>query len=141
MGRVKIEFPEKVMFKTSLVVRIDDLNYGKHLSNDRVLAFVHEARVRFLQSLGYGELTFAGLGLIMADAAISFKAESFQGDELEIEVGVTALTKLGFDLIYKLTNKATGHEVAIVKTGMVCYDYEKRKVALIPEEAKSKLNG
>lgn len=77
----------------------------------------------------------------MSDAAISFKAEAFQGDELLIEIGVTDLSKFGFDLIYRITDKENKHEVAIVKTGMVCFDYEKKKVTLIPTEAKEKLNG
>lgn len=141
MARIKIDLPKNFIFNTSLPVRIDDLNYGRHLANDRVLALAHEGRIRFFKSLGYTELDFAGTGLIMSDAAITFKAEAFQGDELLIEIGVTDLSKFGFDLIYRITDKENKHEVAIVKTGMVCFDYEKKKVTLIPTEAKEKLNG
>jgi acyl-CoA thioester hydrolase len=141
MARVKIELPERLLFKTELTVRSDDLNYGKHLANDRILAFAHEARVQFLKSLGYGELDFSGQGLIMSEAIVSFRAEAFQGDHLIIEVGVTDVTKFTFDLIYRVTDKSTKKEVALIKTGMVCFDYEKKKVALISQEAKDKLNG
>ena len=141
MTRIKINLPEKFNFKTELAIRIDDLNYGQHLANDRILAFAHEARVQFLKSLGYGELTFAGVGLIMSDAAISFRAEAFHGDLLIIELGVVELSKFGFDLIYKISDKSTNKEVASVKTAMVCFDYQKRKIALIPQEAKDKLHG
>ena len=141
MGRIKIQLPEKFIFTTTLTVRIDDLNYGRHLANDRVLALAHEARIQFLKSLQYTELNLAGTGLIMSDAAISFKAEAFQGNELIIEIGVTDLSKFGFDLIYKITDKEAKHEVAIVKTGMICSNYEKKKMTLLPTEAKEKLNG
>jgi acyl-CoA thioester hydrolase len=141
MGRIKIQLPEKFIFTTTLTVRIDDLNYGRHLANDRVLALAHEARIQFLKSLQYTELNLAGTGLIMSDAAISFKAEAFQGNELIIEIGVTDLSKFGFDLIYKITDKEAKHEVAIVKTGMICFNYEKKKMTLLPTEAKEKLNG
>ena len=141
MARIKIEIPETFIFKTVLSVRIDDLNYGRHLANDRVLALAHEARIQFFQSLGYTELEFAGTGLIMSDAGISFRAEAFQGDELLIEIGVSDVTKFGFDLIYKISDKQEKHEVALVKTGMVCFDYEKKKIAVIPPQAKEKLNG
>ena len=141
MSRIKIHLPEKFIFKTEIIVRIDDLNYGQHLANDRLLAFAHEARVQFLHSLGYGELTFCGLGLIMADAAVSFKAEAFQGDTLSIEVAVHDLSKYGFDFIYKVSDKLTKSEIALIKTGMVCFDYEKRKIASLPQEAKEKLHG
>ena len=141
MGRIKIQLPEKFIFTTTLTVRIDDLNYGRHLANDRVLALAHEARIQFLKSLQYTELNLAGTSLIMSDAAISFKAEAFQGNELIIEIGVTDLSKFGFDLIYKITDKEAKHEVAIVKTGMICFNYEKKKMTLLPTEAKEKLNG
>jgi acyl-CoA thioester hydrolase len=35
-------------------------------------------------------------------------------------------------MFYRLRNKETGKDVAIGKTGIVFFDYEKRKVASIP---------
>ena len=122
-------------------VRIDDLNYGNHLANDRVLAFAHEVRVQYLKSLGYGELNFCGVGLIMTDASVSFKSEAFQGDKLHVELAVDDITKFGFDLIYRITDSSTKKEVALVKTGMVCFDYEKKKISVLPQKAKVKLYG
>lgn len=49
MARIKIDLPKNFIFNTSLPVRIDDLNYGRHLANDRVLALAHEGRIRFFQ--------------------------------------------------------------------------------------------
>lgn len=141
MARVKIDLPELLPFKTTLTIRVTDLNYGNHLANDAVLAFVHEARVLFLKSLGFSELDIAGVGLIMADTAIVYRSEGFLGDEILIEVGAGEISKVSFDLFYRLTKKETGQEVAIVKTGMVCFDYSSRKVTALPEEAKVKLVG
>jgi acyl-CoA thioester hydrolase len=36
-------------------------------------------------------------------------------------------------MLYQLINKANGKEVARGKTNIVCFDYSKRNVALIPE--------
>ena len=49
MARIKIDMPDNYLFSTTLDVRISDINYANHLSNDSVLSFVHESRVRFLR--------------------------------------------------------------------------------------------
>ena len=142
MARIKIDLPETFAFITSLVVRITDLNYGAHVGNDTVLSFIHEARVHYLQSLGYSELNLEGAGLIMADAALIFKNEIYYGDELLISIQATDFTRVGFDLIYKIEKKPADQPlilVALVKTAMVCFDYNQRKVVPLTENALIKL--
>jgi len=134
MARVKLETPDKFIFSTRIKVRIDDINYGGHLSNDKVLSIVHEARLRFLNSLGFSELDLAGVSIIMADVAAIYKSEGFQGDELEIEIAVKDFTTMGFDIFYKILNLTTGKDLALVKTGIVCFDYKARKVQTVPKE-------
>jgi acyl-CoA thioesterase FadM len=144
MARVKIDLPESFSFITSFAVRITDLNYGAHAGNDTVLSFAHEARVRYLQSLGYSELNLDGAGLIMADAALVFKNEIYYGDELLISLRAVEFSRVGFDMIYKMEKKAEDQApllVAIVKTAMVCFDYGLRKVIPLPENAEKKLKG
>jgi acyl-CoA thioesterase FadM len=136
MARIKIELPEKFIFKTKIVIRVTDLNYGGHLGNDSVLSICHEARLRFLKHLGYSELDVEGSGIIMSDAAIQYKGEGFHSDELMIETDVIDFTKNGCDFVYRLTNKETGKIIALVKTGIVFYDYNLRNIVAIPELLK-----
>ncbi len=142
MARIKISIPDKRFFSTQIPVRITDLNYGNHVGNDTLLSMIHEARVQFLSSLGYSELNFAGTSLIMGDVAIEFKAELFYGDVIKASVCADELTRVGFDLYYKLEKKQGDKTilVAIAKTGMVCFDYNLRKVTAVPEEAVKKLS-
>jgi len=140
MARVKIELPEKFIFKTEIAIRVTDLNYGGHLGNDSVLSICHEARLRFLKHLGYSELDVEGSGIIMADAAIQYKGEGFYGDELIIEIGVNDFTKKGCDFVYRLTNKETGKIIALVKTGIVFYDYINKKIMAVPLVFKEKID-
>lgn len=141
MNRVKVDLPEQFRFSTIIQIRITDLNYGGHVGNDSFLSLVHEARQQFLNHHGYGELEFEGVGLIMADAAIEFKAELNFKDHVQISVAATNFTRIGFDLFYKMEIlSASGNIVAgKVKTGMLCYDYSLRKVVTVPEKAKEKL--
>lgn len=132
MARIKIDLPEKFVFETEIAIRITDINYGGHLGNDSLLGIVHEARMRFLNHLNYSEMDVEGVGLIMSDVAIQYKLEAFYGDTLNVKIGITDIGKIGFDVIYLFQNNKQ-EEVAVVKTGMVCFDYEKRRPLAVPE--------
>lgn len=130
MPRIKIELPEKFIYSTEIPVRITDINYGGHLGNDSLLSIVHEARVRFLKHLGYSESDVEGNGTIMIDAAIQYKSEGFYGDELIVEIAVNDFSGIGCDFVFRITNKNTLKEIALVKTGIVFFNYKKEKLSL-----------
>ena len=139
MARIKLAIPSHFLFSTLIPIRITDLNYGNHVGNDSILSILHEARVQYLKSFGFAELDFAGVGLIMSDVGIEFKAEAFYGDVVKAYVTVQNLSKVGFDLYYKLVRGENEEVVALAKTGMLCFDYGKRKIAPVPDEASEKL--
>ncbi|WP_315980855.1 thioesterase family protein [Aliamphritea spongicola] len=132
MARIKIDMPDNYSFSTDMPVRISDINYGGHLGNDAVLSMIHEARVRYLASFNYTEMNVEGLGIIMTDSAIVYKAEGFHGEQIQIDIAVGDFNKYGCDIYYLLTNKQTAVEIAHAKTGIVFFDYEARKVTGIP---------
>jgi len=132
MPRVKIIFPDTCLYTTDIPVRITDINYGGHLGNDSVLSLVHEARVQCLRHFGFTESDAGGVGIIMTDAAIVYKHESFYGDVLRIEVAVNDFSRTGCDFVFRLTVKHTGKEIALAKTGIVFFDYSNRKVVAVP---------
>ena len=141
MSRIKIDLPDHFNFTASIPIRITDINYGGHTGNDTILSIIHEARIQFLQSKGFTEMDFAGVGMIMSDVGIEFKSELFYGDVVLASVTVANITKVSFDVYYKLEKETGGKKipVAFAKTGMVCYDYKSKKIVAVPEEARSKL--
>jgi acyl-CoA thioester hydrolase len=141
VGRVKLEMPTVYSFKTELTVRITDVNYGGHLGNADVLALMHEARVRFLKSFGYSEIDVEGFGTIMLDSVVIYKAQAFAGDVLQIEVTAGDFSRLGCDIFYRITQKATGAEVVLAKTGIAVFDYANQKRISPPEAFVKKLGG
>src|SRR5689334_22301052 len=103
MSRIKIEFPSQVVYTTEIPIRITDINYGSHVGNDTILSLVHEVRKQWLSHLGYAsELEIDGVGLIMMDAGIEFKGELFYGNSIIAMLAVENVTKVGFDVYYKL---------------------------------------
>lgn len=141
MNRIKIALPDHFHFHTEIKIRITDLNYGGHVGNDVFLALIHEARQQFLIKYGYTELSFEGVGLIMADAVLEYKKELNYGDTVRISVCAADFDKLGFDLFYKIELIQTDDIVLAgkAKTGMICYDYTAKKKSQIPEKALEKL--
>lgn len=133
MARVKLDLPESFAFTTGLRVRITDVNYGGHMGNDSLLGLLHEARVRFLSSRNLSELNVFGLGLIMTDSVIVYKSEAFCGETLVVEMAVADFNKYGCDFVYRVSEQASGREVARAKTGIVFFDYQQRAVQKVPQ--------
>jgi acyl-CoA thioester hydrolase len=138
MARIKIEIPEKIIGTFIIPIRIADINYGNHVGNDAFVSIIHEARMQWLQLNGYTELKIEGIGLIMSDLAIEFKNESFYGDMVEVKLGAGQISRVGFELYYQLFAKRNTENIILAnaKTGMVCYDYNAKKVAAIPDKLK-----
>lgn len=143
MARVKLEIPANVIGTFMIPIRIADINYGNHVGNDAFVSIIHEARMQWLNQYGYTELKIEGTGLIMSDMVLEFKNESFYGDLVEIKLGVGDVSRIGFDLYYQLFAKRDTEIIllAIAKTGMICYDYDAKKVVPIPDKLKMILAG
>ena len=138
MARIKIDLPNTFQFTTQIPVRITDLNYGGHVGNDTVLSIIHEARMQFLHHYGYTEMDFGGTGMIMSDVGIEFKNELFYADKVKASVAIEEISKVTFAFYYKL-EKETGNGfvlAATARTGMVCYNYQTKKMSPFPEEIK-----
>lgn len=134
MARIKIDFQDSFLFQCKTKVRVGDLNYGNHLANDKLLAIVHQARVEFFEFLNQSELDFFGTGLIMADSVINYKSQAYLNNNLLIEVGISNITRVAFDMLYRISQIETKTLVAEVKTGMVCFNYANEKVSPVPSE-------
>ncbi|MGH2648041.1 MAG: thioesterase family protein [Ginsengibacter sp.] len=142
MARIKIELPEKCIATFKIPVRITDINYGNHLGNDSLVAIIHEARIQFLQQHGYTEMNVSGTSLIMNELFVEFKSEAFYKDILEVKIFKGEIFKGGFEFFYSLST--IRHQsvflIANAKTGMVCFNYEGKKLTPVPEELKTILS-
>jgi acyl-CoA thioester hydrolase len=134
VARVKLVLPEAFTFETVLDVRVTEINYGNHVGNDSMVSLLHEARLRFLRSMGFSEFNIGGLGLMVTDLMVEFKSESFVGENLKFEVGINDFNKYGCDFIYRVTCADEGRLVTMAKTGIVFFDYDERKIARIPKK-------
>lgn len=139
MARLKIQLPKKFLASVSVPVRITDINYGNHVGNHAIVEIIHEARVQFLKENNFTELEVAGTSLIMSELLVEYKKEAFYKDVLQIDLYCGEISKVSFEIFYKISAKRNQQEIiiALAKTAMVCYDYEVKKVSNLPEELKS----
>jgi YbgC/YbaW family acyl-CoA thioester hydrolase len=130
MPRVEIVLPEHFPFSTELEVRVTELNYGNHVGNDQLLGLIHEARRRYIRSLGADEIGADGVGIVIADAAVVYRAQAFYGDRLKIEVAAGELQSRSCAFFYKVSK--AGSVVAEARTGVVCFDFKAQKAMSFP---------
>ena len=142
MERVKVNLPRTFIFSTTIKIRITDLNYGGHVGNDTFLTLIHEARQQFLNSFGYSELEIENTSLILANAVIEFKKELNYADAVKISVAANGFDKYTFDIFYKIEiiNEESFILAAKAKTGMLCYNYQSKKLFPVPEKLKETLS-
>lgn len=143
MARVKLVIPGNSIATIEIPVRITDINYGNHVGNDAFVSIIHEARMQWLAGYGYTELNIEGTGLIMSDIIVEFRSESFYGDRISVVISAAEITRAGFELYYQLHTQRDGTPILLAnaKTGMICYDYNSKKVAAVPEQLKLLLAG
>lgn len=140
MARVKLAPLDHYQNIYKTTVEVTDINYGNHLGNDALVGMVHRARVHFLHWLGASEndLGDGKTGILLADLIVNYKEESFLFDKLSVESSIGEVRSKGFRMFHKITAEH-GRLIALAETGVVAFDYQKRKVARIPESFVSKI--
>lgn len=139
MARRVIELPSTFTFSTDYKVLYSDINAANHVGADRVLPIALEAQMQFIKSLGYeNAIVFEDAGLIMAYSEVQYVSEMYHGDELEIEVTADNFANKSMDLIYRITNKTKDVEAARVRSSMLFFSYEDKKVICVPEGFRAK---
>ncbi len=133
MAKVSIELPESFAFSTELDVLIQHINAGQHLGNEQLIALLNEARVRYMNSLPLDAMNIQRGSFINADLVVIYKSEAHYGDRLKIEVAADDFSKYGCDFVYRVTQVKNGAVVAIAKTAMLLFDYEKNCLKPAPE--------
>ena len=139
MSRIQFELPERFVFATQIQIYISHVNQGGHLDNAQLLTLVSEARVRFFKSLGYRESDVAGCPIVVGDLVAQYKSEGFHGETMRVEMAPADFNRYGFDLVFRMTEKTSGREVARGKIGIVFIGKSDRKVAPIPESIRQLL--
>ena len=83
-------------------------------------------------------MNISGTSLIMNELFVEFKNEAFYKDMLEVKIFAGEIFKVGFEFFYSLSTMRDKSSLLIAnaKTGMVCFNYDEKKLIPVPEELK-----
>ena len=137
MARIEIDMPKQFLFITEYPVLATDINAANHMGMDRFLTVVIESQMRLFRHLGFeGGKIDEGVGYITVDTGINYLGEVRYGDLLDISVTATEFGNKNFDLVYLF--EVNDKKVALIKTGILCFDYEQGKPVPVPESFKAR---
>lgn len=132
MGRIRVAVPDHFGFAMEMDVPIAFINRGNHLGNDSLVSCLNEARLAFMQVRFGDPYTVDGAAMINADLAVEYRAEAYHGDRLRIEVVANDFHRYGCDFVYRVSCVGDGRLIALAKTGMLLFDFDKKKLQEAP---------
>lgn len=139
MARITIELPERFTYATEIQLLSLHINKGGHLDNAMLISLASETRMRYWESLIEDIPELAYIRGMVADNVAIYKSEAHMGEVMVIEQAARDFHKYGFDFVWRVSDKASGREVARGKTGTLCFDFNTRKLALTPEKLLRRL--
>jgi len=130
------------VFSSTYVVTIGDINYGGHLGNERALLIFQDARIRFLEHLGFAERNIGeGVGIVVVESGCSYLRQVFLHEELDVHIEIEEMAGKKFTLRYTVFRGGDGEKVITGFTVILAYNYSLRKVVQLPEGFVQKCAG
>lgn len=131
MARIQMSDFESAVFRTNVVCP-PALHPGAHTDNVQLLQLASMARAQFFAALGYRESDVLGVRVFVADQAVQYVAEAFPHQSVMIEMKVGDCAAKGFDIDYRMVDKASGSLIALGKIGVVCVNPSTRRPCVVP---------
>jgi len=129
--------PTDFVFSHRLPVRFRDCDAMGHVNHAVYLTYFEQARLTF-----WRERTGTAsphTRVIIARAECDYRAPAHFGDELEVRVGIGAIGRSSFTLIYEIAHAVSGQLIATGKTVMVSYDYDNGASIPLPDATRELL--
>jgi acyl-CoA thioester hydrolase len=129
-------------FLHPIEVRYFDLDPQGHVNNARFLTFFEQARVSYLIHLGLfsKDQSFLDVGIIIADAKVTFLAPVYFGQDVRVGVRVSRIGNKSMTMDYQMIDSAGGKELATGSTTLVAYDYRGHQTISVPEKWRKKIH-
>lgn len=136
MARVTISYPGNPVFQDIVIIRVTDLGLAGHLSFDSLVSILNDAAARFFTSQGIKRGRTGPVGVLHTDLAVVYKSEAFYGDALVIEAAIDDLKSKAFDLVFRVTSRSKGKEIALAKIGILFFNYAHGKSVPVPDQLR-----
>jgi acyl-CoA thioester hydrolase len=123
-------------------VRYGDLDPQGHLNNSKYLTYFETGRINYFTHLGLftpGQ-SFMDIGVIMAEASITFHAAVEYGTPVKVGVRTSKMGVKSMTVDQNIVHAETGEVLASGYVILVAYDYHARKSVPIPGVMREKIS-
>ncbi len=125
----------ELRFYHPITVRYGDLDPQGHVNNARYLTFMEQTRIAYVKHLGLWDGgSFLTLGMIMADAHVTFRAPIMWGQPVRVGMRIARLGTKSMDSYYLIEDSETGQILADGSSVLVTFDYYTSSTIPIPDE-------
>lgn len=123
-------------------VRYGDLDPQGHLNNAKYLTYFEQARIHYIIHLDLFKDggSFMDVGIILADAHVTFLSIVRWKQDIRIGVRISRLGNKSMDSEYLMVDGGTNQELASGSSVLVAYDYRTGKTISILDEWREKIN-
>jgi acyl-CoA thioester hydrolase len=137
-----IQNMDEFKFHHPIEVRYADLDPQGHVNNARFLTFFEQARVSYLIHLGLfsKDQSFLEVGIIIADAKVTFLAPVYFGQDVRVGVRVSRIGNKSMTMEYQVLDGANRQELANGSTTLVAYDYHQHQTMPVRDEWRTKIH-
>ena len=131
----------KIKFFHPIEVRYGDLDPQGHLNNAKYLTYFEQARIRYFVKLGLFTLgqSFMDVGVIMAEAKVTYHASVEYGTPVKVGVSINRLGNKSMTAEQSIVHAETGEVLASGYVILVAFDYHAQKSIPIPDEMREKI--
>ena len=127
-------------FYHPIEVRYGDLDSQGHVNNAKYLTYMEQARINYVKSLGlWPGGSFMDVGIILADAQVTFLAPIQFGSPLQVGARITRLGNKSLTMEYRLEDRENSQQYATGSTVLVAYDYREGRSIPIPPGWREKI--
>ena len=131
-----IELPHRHRMR----VRYAETDQMGRVHHANYLLYLEEARTTMMEDLGwpYAELERSGLGLVVRNVDLRYRAAAFYADPLVIETVVSSIRGASVELAYAVRRESSGECLASATTQLACVDLraDPPAVKMLPEDLR-----
>jgi acyl-CoA thioester hydrolase len=123
-------------------VRYGDLDPQGHLNNAKYLTYFETARINYFVHLGLFAPggSFMDIGVILADARVTFHAPVEYGMPVKVGVRTSKLGNKSMTVEQNIVHAETGEVLASGQVILVAFDYHTNKSLPVPDVMREKIS-
>jgi acyl-CoA thioester hydrolase len=128
----------KYMHEIQVKVRFGETDALGHINNTSYFIYLEEARIRFIEELGY-DMNTDEWNFILASTKCDFVSQGYFNQTLLIKTYVSKIGTKSFQIEHDIIDMKTDQLIAKGNAIMVCFDFEKQQSEPLPAILKEGL--